>query len=134
MTDHNARFRHGGGGLFFPKGGNAVAYKTYREELMDKWRCVDLPVREALEVLKAALYLDAEKTEAIREAVEVGLVAEGKTVVQLLCDARFIDFNAEWWALYDRIHQLYHLVDDLDTMLADFYCLKLWHYEEGELK
>ena len=39
-----------------------MKYETYQQELTRRWRGVELPIHEAFEVLRAALYLDLERS------------------------------------------------------------------------
>ena len=39
-----------------------MSYVSYQQELMRRWRGVDLPIHEAFEVLRAAFYLDLERS------------------------------------------------------------------------
>ena len=100
-----------------------MAYKTYREEIMDKWRDLDLPTREAIEVLRAALALKEEELQAKYEVQEQNFLSLQKKECETQYD------TPEFWELYHKFCDAYNalihmcfLREQLESVICDFHC------------
>lgn len=89
-----------------------MKYLSYQQELTRRWRGVDLPIQEAFEVLRAALYLDLERSNAAKERALEGYDYKSPVPEEYL----------NWYRRGGRIElRLY----DVDNLCASFYSLGL---------
>ena len=89
-----------------------MTYVSYHQELMRRWRGVDLPIQEAFEVLRAALYFERERVE----------VAEARAL-------EGYDYKSpppeEYLKMYRRKGTIGLRLNNVDDLCANFYCLGL---------
>lgn len=104
-----------------------MSYKSYYQELADKWRGVDpLPVQEAFEVLRVSLDREEERIKNLRMAHEDFNNANkppSETYRDLWTKCVAVDFARE----------------RLEIVIPDFYCLGLFEYQrepkaKGQIK
>ena len=89
-----------------------MTYETYQQELTRRWRGVDLPIHEAFEVLRAALYFERERVEAAEARALEGY--DYKSPVP-----------EEYLTMYRRKGTIGLRLNNVDDLCANFYCLGL---------
>ncbi|MBE8952964.1 MAG: hypothetical protein SR1Q7_07460 [Quinella sp. 1Q7] len=89
-----------------------MKYESYQQELTRRWRGVELPIREAFEVLRAALYLERERVDAAKERALEGYDYKSQP-------------PEEYLAMYRRNGTIGLRLNNVDDLFANFCCLGL---------
>lgn len=89
-----------------------MSYETYHQELVRRWRGVDLPIHEAFEVLRAAFYFERERVEAAEARALEGYDYKSPVPEEYL----------NWYRRGGRIELRLH---DVDNLCVSFYSLGL---------
>ena len=94
-----------------------MSYETYQQELIRRWRGLEVPVDEAIDALRAALYLDLERVETEKTRI----LSESDAGQPLPTEALYC---------YRRSAKIHFTLGYLDEIVESFYGLGMTHPHE----